>query len=155
MFIFRNLLDLFEWIQSSVSTQEVVLLLTGYWERLLESIWWAPRFLNFCGRSTEDSRTTATFSLHFYNCFLFKTEIRTSRPLAVIHCLSKIDTCEYTKNGKSSNLLWLRLWRYLRNSNANRHVPIWLFITQWWLTWVRNDLWRCLFCFFSAFIENS
>lgn len=45
MFIFRNLLDLFEWIQSSVSTQGVVPLLTGYWERLLESIQRAPRFL--------------------------------------------------------------------------------------------------------------
>lgn len=128
--------------------------LTGYWERLLESIQWTPIF-NFCGRWTVDSRTATTFSVHFHNCFLFKIEIRTSRSLAVIHCLSTIDTCECTKNGKSSNLLWLRLRRYLRNSNINRHVSIWLFITRWWLTWVWNDLWRYLFCFSSTFLKNS
>lgn len=156
MLIFGNLLDLSEWIQSSVSTQEVVPIHTH--SRVIEkgcsNQFNEPRFLTSVADEAWVHVQQQYFRFISTIAFYSKFEIRTSRSLAVIHCLSTIDTCECTRNGKSSNLLWFRLRQYLRNSNINRHVSIWLFITRWWLTWVWNDLWRYLFCFSSIFLKN-
>lgn len=124
--------------------------LTGCWERLHESIQWTLISTSEADEAWIHVATALTLG-YFHKCFAFKIGIRTSRPLAVIHCLSTIDTCECTINGKSSNLLWFLLRRYLRNSNVNRHVPMGLFITHRWLTWVWNDLWHYCFCFVPHF----